>query len=107
MSGDAAHAPDPEFPNPDPAVVAGSRNAPEHMVAEIPGGGLSLLPRLRRPTTVKGGHAWLIDPTAHTLEVLRRHDLGWLLIAGYEGASVVRAEPFDAIALDLAGPRVD
>ena len=52
-------------------------------------------------------HAWLIDPTAHTLEVLRRHDLEWLPVGRYEGASVVRAEPFDAVALDLAGLWVD
>jgi Uma2 family endonuclease len=53
------------------------------------------------------GHAWLIDPSAHTLEVFRRHDLGWLLVASYEGASVVRAEPFDTLSLDLAGLWVD
>lgn len=53
------------------------------------------------------GHAWLIDPTAHTLEVFRRHDLGWLLVASFEGASLVRAEPFDAIELDLSGLWVD
>jgi Uma2 family endonuclease len=52
-------------------------------------------------------HAWLIDPTAHTLEVFRRHDLGWLLVASFEGPIVVRAEPFDAIALDLAALWVD
>jgi Uma2 family endonuclease len=52
-------------------------------------------------------HAWLVDPTAHTLDVLRRHDLGWLLVASYEGASVVRAEPFDAVEIDLAGLWVD
>lgn len=48
MSGDAARALDPEFPNLDPAVVEGYRNAPAHMVAEILGGGLSLMPRPRR-----------------------------------------------------------
>ena len=53
------------------------------------------------------GHAWLIDPTAHTLEVFRRHDLGWLLVASFEGTIVVRAEPFEAVALDLAALWVD
>ena len=52
-------------------------------------------------------HAWLIDPTAHTLEVFRRDDLGWLFVGSYEGASVVRAEPFDAVPLELAGWWVD
>lgn len=201
MSGDAARALDPEFPNLDPEVVAGYRSAPEHLVAEIIDGQLSLIPRPRRrhaqsaialgsdlhnpfsrgrdgpggwvilpepelhlgprpdvvvpdlagwrrerlppgfladdaagiplapdwvcevlsPSTASVdrakklpiywregvGHAWLIDPTAHTLEVFRRHDLGWLLVASHEGASVVHAEPFDAIALDLAGLWVD
>jgi Uma2 family endonuclease len=53
------------------------------------------------------GHAWLVDPVAHALEVFRRHDLGWLLVATYEGADVVRAEPFDAVELALAGLWVD
>jgi hypothetical protein len=38
-----------------------------------------------------------------TLEVLRRHDLGWLLVATFAGDTAVRAEPFDAVELDLAG----
>ena len=49
------------------------------------------------------GHAWLVDPAAQTLEVYRRHELGWLLVATFEGDDVVRAEPFDAIELSLAG----
>ena len=47
-------------------------------------------------------HAWLVDPAAQTLEVYRRHELGWLLVATFEGDVVVRAEPFDATGLDLA-----
>ena len=201
MSGDAARTLDPEFPHLEPDVVAGYRNAPGHLVAEIVDGELSLLPRPRRrhvhaagelhgelhnpfgrgrggpggwlvlpepelhlgprpdilipdlagwrrerlppgfladdapgitlrpdwvcevlsPSTARIDrtkklpifhregvvHAWLVDPTAHTLDVLRRHDLGWLLVASYEGASVVRAEPFDAVEIDLAGLWVD
>ena len=47
MSGDAAPTLDPEFPNLAPSVVAGYRNAPEQMVAEIISGQLSLMPRPR------------------------------------------------------------
>lgn len=47
-------------------------------------------------------HVWLVSPALQTLEVLRRHDLGWLLVATFEGNSAVRAEPFDAVELDLA-----
>ncbi|MBK6531231.1 MAG: Uma2 family endonuclease [Deltaproteobacteria bacterium] len=47
MSGDAARSLDPEFPNLDPAVVEGYRNANEALVAEILGGELVLMPRPR------------------------------------------------------------
>jgi len=49
-------------------------------------------------------HVWLIDPIAKTLEV---HSLGddrrWRDVRLYEGDARVRAEPFAAIELDLAG----
>src|SRR5262249_37785384 len=47
-------------------------------------------------------HAWLIDPAPQTLEVLRRSDRQWTIIATYRGDAKVRAEPFDAIELDLS-----
>ena len=49
------------------------------------------------------GHVWFVSPAMQTVEVLRRADIGWLLVATFEGDAVVRAEPFDAVALDLAG----
>ena len=49
------------------------------------------------------GHVWFVSPAMQTVEVLRRADIGWLLVATFEGNEVVRAEPFDAVALDLAG----
>ena len=36
-----------------------------------------------------------------TLEVLRRAESSWTLVAAYGGDETVRAEPFDAIDLDL------
>ena len=47
------------------------------------------------------GHAWLVDPIDQTLEVLALEGSRWVLVATYAGADVVRAEPFDAIDLDL------
>ena len=44
---DAARALDPQCPNLDPDVVAGYRNAPAHLVAEILAGEISLMPRPR------------------------------------------------------------
>ncbi len=46
-------------------------------------------------------HAWLVNPTVRTLEVLRRQGKGWLLLATHGGDAVVRAEPFEAVELDL------
>jgi Uma2 family endonuclease len=47
-------------------------------------------------------HAWLIDPQARTLEVLRLESGRWTILAAHGGADVVRAEPFGEIALELS-----
>ena len=47
------------------------------------------------------GHAWLVNPTTRTLEVYRRAEDKWTLVSTHGGDKVVRAEPFDAIELDL------
>jgi len=46
-------------------------------------------------------HAWLVDPIIRTLEVLKLEAPRWTIVATYEGRDVVRAEPFDALDLDL------
>ncbi len=47
-------------------------------------------------------YAWLIEPLQHTLEVLRNESGRWLLLATHAGDAKVRAEPFDAIELELS-----
>ncbi len=47
------------------------------------------------------GHVWLVDPIAQTLEVLQLEGASGLLAASFGGSCTVRAEPFDAIELDL------
>lgn len=47
-------------------------------------------------------HAWIIDPIARTLEVLRRHEESWLIAAAYQNQDKVRAEPFEAVEIDLS-----
>jgi Uma2 family endonuclease len=47
-------------------------------------------------------HVWLINPAAETLEVLSLSADRWTLLAAHAGAVVVRAEPFDAVDLDLS-----
>lgn len=46
-------------------------------------------------------HVWLVDPRARTLEVLRHAAEGWLLVGTHSDDARVRAEPFDAIELEL------
>jgi len=47
-------------------------------------------------------HAWLLDPTAKTLEVFRLEGGRWSLVGVHGDDAPVRAEPFDAIELALS-----
>jgi Uma2 family endonuclease len=47
-------------------------------------------------------YAWLLDAAAHTLEVLRLENGRWSILGVYGDEKPVRAEPFDAIELELA-----
>lgn len=46
--------------------------------------------------------AWMVDPDAKTLEILRLDDDRWTIVATYSGTDVVHAEPFEVIAIELA-----
>jgi Uma2 family endonuclease len=46
-------------------------------------------------------HVWLVDPIARTLEILRREGSNWLLVGVHRDDAKVRAEPFDAVEIDL------
>jgi len=48
-------------------------------------------------------HAWLVDPTERSLEVFRLERKQWVSVSTHHGAVSVCAEPFAAVALDLAG----
>jgi Uma2 family endonuclease len=45
---------------------------------------------------------WIVDPIPRTLEVFRRGDDTWVMRGSWRDDARVRAEPFDAIELDLA-----
>ena len=53
-------------------------------------------------------HVWLIDPVVRTLDVRRLEDGRWTVVATHIGDQIVRAEPFEALDLQLAAlwPRV-
>ncbi len=48
------------------------------------------------------GHVWILDPEPATLEVNRLDGTDWRLTLSVAGNVTVRAEPFDAVELDLA-----
>ena len=50
----------------------------------------------------KVSHVWLLDPELRTLEVFRLEGARWVVAAVFRGDGAVRAEPFDAIELELA-----
>jgi Uma2 family endonuclease len=52
-------------------------------------------------------HAWLIDPIARTLEILRLEVGNWTAIATHAGEVAIRVEPFDAIEFNLGEFWVD
>ncbi len=49
------------------------------------------------------GFMWIVDPLARTLEVFTRDRDHWSFIAAHATDEKVRAVPFDAVELDLAG----
>lgn len=46
-------------------------------------------------------HLWLVDPILRTLEVYRLEGQRWVVVSTYGGAESVRAEPFEAVELDM------
>ncbi len=48
------------------------------------------------------GHAWLVDPVERVLEVFRLEGPRWSLVGTWHGDARARAEPFDAIELELS-----
>jgi len=46
-------------------------------------------------------HVWLVDPIARLLEVLRLENEHYVLVGVWRDSALVRAEPFDAVELEL------
>lgn len=46
-------------------------------------------------------HLWFVNPLTRTLEVLRLSNGVWVVVATNDGDETVRAEPFDAVPLEL------
>ena len=89
----------PELPD-----VAAFELAPD-WVCEVVSPSTAALDRaekLPRYAAAAVAHAWLVDPLALTLEVLRLDTGRWVLIGTHRDDARVRAEPFDAIELELS-----
>ncbi|MBI5487681.1 MAG: Uma2 family endonuclease [Deltaproteobacteria bacterium] len=89
----------PVFPD-----VAFFELAPD-WVCEVVSPATARLDRVRKlPIYAREGVAnlWLVDPRAHTVEVLRLQDAHWLLVATFGEDDKMRAEPFAAVEVPLA-----
>lgn len=58
--------------------------------------------KLPRYAASEVGHSWIIDPVQRSLEVYRNEGKRWALIATHADQEVVRAEPFEAVGLEVA-----
>jgi Uma2 family endonuclease len=57
--------------------------------------------KMRKYGIAGAKHAWLVDPICKRLEVYRIHGEHWLLVAAHEESERIRAEPFEAIEIEL------
>lgn len=88
----------PEFPS-----VAGFEQAPD-WACEVVSPRTGVLDRDRKMPIYareRVRHLWLVDPLARTLEVYRLEANAWRRVASHAGSTLVRAEPFDALELDM------
>ncbi len=88
-----------------PLIPDGHIDVVPDWVCEILSPGTARKDRTRKlPLYGKLGvaHAWLVDPAAKTVEVLRFADGHWVLLGTWGDDESMRAEPFDAVAIDLA-----
>jgi hypothetical protein len=46
-------------------------------------------------------HLWLLDPLVRTLEGMRLEHGHWVVLGTHSDTDVVRAEPFEAIEIEL------
>lgn len=52
-------------------------------------------------------YVWLINPVDRTIEVLRLEKERWVIAGNYGGDDVVRAEPFEAVEIELSALWID
>jgi serine/threonine protein kinase len=91
----------------DPLLRDGAQLGRYRVLRRIGSGGMATVyeaehAELEKRVALKTLHpALALDPEARALQVFRRVPDGWLLALITGGDGAVRAEPFDAIELDL------
>lgn len=65
-------------------------------------GGLDRVRKMRIYGREGVGHSWIVEPLQKTLEIYRLESSRWLVVSTHSDSEVVRAEPFDAIELQLS-----
>jgi Uma2 family endonuclease len=76
------------------------------LACEVLSPGMESWDRIRKMRIYGREHVsnvWLANPMERTLEVFRLTDAGYLQVGAYLGEERVRAEPFEAVELDLGG----
>jgi len=89
---------------PRPPQTAFFELAPD-WACELLSASTALLDRAQKlPLCLAAGvkHVWMVDPLAQTLEVLRAEGSQWVLALTAGSVQRVRAEPFEALELDLS-----
>ncbi|AKU90792.1 hypothetical protein AKJ08_1179 [Vulgatibacter incomptus] len=78
---------------------------PPDWICEVISPRTAALDRIHKlPAYARAGvaHAWMVDPREHSLEVFRLAEDQWVFIQCWDGDQRVRAEPFEAVELDLS-----
>ena len=74
-------------------------------VCEVVSPGTARLDRVRKMPIYareRVSHLWLVHPGLQTLEVYRLEGQHWVVVSSHVGAEGVRAEPFEALELDMS-----
>jgi Uma2 family endonuclease len=89
---------------PRPPRTAAFTLAPDWVCEVLSPSTVALDRAVKLPVYAREGvrHVWLIDPEARTLEVFRLDGTGYRLLVTHSGPAHVRAEPLEALELELA-----
>jgi len=88
---------------PRPPRTAAFTLAPDWLLEVLSPSTAALDRSAKLPVYAREGvrHVWFVDPEARTLEVLRLEGTRYTLLVTHTGLARVRAEPFEAIELEL------